>query len=152
MYTYDIRVVRTTTSHVDVVRLYPVYRTYDIALTMYNRMSCVARTMSYVMHVRHHAYVRHRRWQESRCQAAASCLNPCSTRFLTLASCIRPLSCWPPSQPPPPSMHILVMDCWYSKLMLFKKKSFIDVFYHQIRNGIQGNVAGNCLIDCLISA
>ncbi len=37
-------------------------------------------------------------------QAAASCLNPCSMvaqreRFLTLASCIRPFPCSPPSQP-----------------------------------------------------
>ncbi len=50
----------------DVVRLYPVYCTDDIARTMYNTMSCVARTMSYVMHVRHRSYVRHRRWEESR--------------------------------------------------------------------------------------
>ena len=37
-------------------------------------------------------------------QAAASCLNPCSTvarhkRFLTLVSRFRPFACWPPSQP-----------------------------------------------------
>ncbi len=52
----------------DVIRLYPVYRTYDIARTIYHTMSsrCVARTMSYVMHVLHRTYVRHRRWQESR--------------------------------------------------------------------------------------
>jgi hypothetical protein len=50
MLTYDIvRDVRCRTY--DVVRLYPVYRTCDIARTMYNTMSYVARTTSYVMHV-----------------------------------------------------------------------------------------------------
>jgi hypothetical protein len=69
MLTYDIiRDVRCRTY--DVVRLYSVYRTYDIARTMYNTMSYVARTTSYVMHVRHRICVRHRRWQESRCLAS----------------------------------------------------------------------------------
>jgi hypothetical protein len=70
MLMYDIvRDVRCCTY--DVVRLYPVYRTYDIVRTMFNTISYVARTMSYVHDVRCMTYdivrdVRHRRWQESR--------------------------------------------------------------------------------------
>ena len=69
----------------DVVRLYPVYRTYDIAHTIYNTMSCVARTMSYVMHVWHRTYVRHRRWQESRCNTRFKFTVTC-TQFTAAAS------------------------------------------------------------------
>ncbi len=55
MLTYDIvRHVRCRTY--DVVRLYPVYRTYDIVRTMFNTTSYVAHTMSYVHDVRHRTW------------------------------------------------------------------------------------------------
>ncbi len=69
--TYDIvRNVRCRTY--DVVRLYPVYCTYDIARTMFVQHYVVCCTYdivvwSYVMHVLHCIYVRHPRWQDSRC-------------------------------------------------------------------------------------
>ncbi len=58
MLTYDIvRDVRCRTYDSDVVRLYPVYdRTYDIVRAMFNTMSYVARTMSYVHDLRHRMY------------------------------------------------------------------------------------------------
>jgi hypothetical protein len=82
MLTYDI--VRDVLCRTyNVVRLYPVYHMYDIARTMYNRMSCVARTTSYVMHVRHRAYIvggknpdgAVRRWTLDSAAACTAC--PC---------------------------------------------------------------------------
>jgi hypothetical protein len=63
MLTYDI-VHGVQCRTCDVVCLYPVYRTYDIARTMYNTMSYFC-TCDIVRRARTTSY---RRWQESRCR------------------------------------------------------------------------------------
>jgi hypothetical protein len=55
MLTYDI-VFDVQCSTYDVVRLHPVHRTYDMVHAMFNTMSYVARTMSYVHDVWHRTW------------------------------------------------------------------------------------------------